>query len=43
MAVKVLIKRKVPLNKAKEIIPLFRKLRILATEQPSPVTSPARP
>ncbi|MBW2010051.1 MAG: antibiotic biosynthesis monooxygenase [Deltaproteobacteria bacterium] len=34
MAVKVLIKRKVPLNKAKEIIPLFRKLRILATEQP---------
>lgn len=34
MAVKVLIKRKVPLNKAKEIIPLFRKLRVLATEQP---------
>lgn len=34
MAVKILIKRTVPQDKAKEIIPLFRKLRALATEQP---------
>jgi heme-degrading monooxygenase HmoA len=34
MAVKVLIKRKVPADKAKEMIPLFRKMRALATNQP---------
>ena len=33
MAVKILIKRNVPADKAKEMIPLFRKLRALATEQ----------
>ncbi len=33
MAVKVLIKRVVPEGKAKEIIPLFRKMRSLATVQ----------
>ncbi len=34
MAVKILIKRAVPPDKAKEVIPLFRKLRALATGQP---------
>jgi heme-degrading monooxygenase HmoA len=34
MAVKILIKRAVPPDKAKEVIPIFRKLRALATEQP---------
>jgi heme-degrading monooxygenase HmoA len=34
MAVKVLIKRKVPADKAREMIPLFRKMRALATNQP---------
>jgi heme-degrading monooxygenase HmoA len=34
MAVKVLIKRKVAEEKAKEMIPLFRKMRALATKQP---------
>ena len=34
MAVKILIKRKVPREKGKEMIPLFRKLRTLATNQP---------
>ena len=33
MAVKVLIKRNVPIDKAREIIPLFRKMRSLATVQ----------
>jgi heme-degrading monooxygenase HmoA len=33
MAIKVLIKRRVPLEKARETITLFRQLRILATEQ----------
>jgi heme-degrading monooxygenase HmoA len=33
MAVKILIKRIVPENKAKEMIPLFRQMRILATNQ----------
>ena len=33
MAVKVLIKRIVPEEKAREIIPLFRKMRSLATVQ----------
>ena len=34
MAVKVLIKRKVPEDKAKAMIPLFRKMRIQANNQP---------
>ncbi|MBW1727141.1 MAG: antibiotic biosynthesis monooxygenase [Deltaproteobacteria bacterium] len=33
MAVKILIKRSVPENKAKEMIPLFRQMRVLATNQ----------
>lgn len=33
MAVKILIKRTVPQNKAKEMIPLFRQMRVLATNQ----------
>jgi len=33
MAVKILIKRIVPENKAKEMIPLFRQMRVLATNQ----------
>ena len=33
MAVKILIKRTVPENKAKEMIPLFREMRTLATNQ----------
>jgi len=34
MAVKILIKRTVPQDKVKETIPLFRKLRAMATDQP---------
>ena len=34
MAVKILIKRRVPGDIAKSLIPLFRELRILATNQP---------
>ena len=34
MAVKILIKRTVPEDKAKEMIPLFRQMRVLATSQP---------
>ena len=34
MAIKVLIKRQVPASKAKEMIPLFREMRALATAQP---------
>jgi heme-degrading monooxygenase HmoA len=33
MAIKVLIKRRVPLEKARETITLFRQMRILATSQ----------
>ena len=33
MAVKVLIKRKIPESKAREIIPLFRQMRSLAMNQ----------
>lgn len=33
MAVKVLIKRRVPQSKAKDMIPLFRQMRALATAQ----------
>jgi heme-degrading monooxygenase HmoA len=38
MAVKVLIRRKVPENKAREMIPLFRKMRTLANEQSGYIT-----
>ena len=38
MAVKILIKRTVPLDKAKEMIPLFRQMRVLATMQPGYIT-----
>jgi heme-degrading monooxygenase HmoA len=38
MAVKVLIRRKVPEDKAREMIPLFRKMRSLANEQPGYIT-----
>jgi len=34
MAIKILIKRSVSENKAKDMIPLVRQLRILATNQP---------
>lgn len=34
MAVKVLIKRNVPDDKAKEMIPLFRQMRALASSEP---------
>lgn len=34
MAVKILIKRKVAADRAKEMIPLFRQMRALATNQP---------
>ena len=34
MAVKILIKRTVPQDKAREIIPLFRQMRSLANNQP---------
>ena len=34
MAVKILIKRKVQAEKAKDMIPLFRQMRALATSQP---------
>jgi heme-degrading monooxygenase HmoA len=38
MAVKILIRRSVPEAKAKEMIPLFRKMRALANEQPGYIT-----
>lgn len=38
MAVKVLIRRKVPEDRAREMIPLFRKMRSLANEQPGYIT-----
>ena len=34
MAIQVLIKRTIPENKIKEVIPLFRQIRGLAMEQP---------
>ena len=34
MAVKIIIKRVVPQDKARGMIPLFRKMRTLATNQP---------
>ncbi|MGD8471718.1 MAG: antibiotic biosynthesis monooxygenase [Desulfobacteraceae bacterium] len=38
MAVKVLIRRNVPGDKAREMIPLFRKMRTLANEQAGYIT-----
>lgn len=38
MAVKVLIRRKIPENKARQMIPLFREMRTLANEQPGYIT-----
>jgi len=34
MAVKILIKRKIPAERAKQMIPLFRKMRSMANNQP---------
>lgn len=38
MAVKIFIKRTVPHDKAKEMIPLFRQMRASATNQPGYIT-----
>ena len=38
MAVKVLIRRNVPENRARKMIPLFRKMRRLANDQPGYIT-----
>jgi heme-degrading monooxygenase HmoA len=38
MAVKIMIRRNVPENKAREMIPLFRKMRRLANDQPGYIT-----
>jgi heme-degrading monooxygenase HmoA len=38
MAIKILIRRSVPEGKAREMIPLFRKMRTLANEQPGYIT-----
>jgi heme-degrading monooxygenase HmoA len=38
MAIKVLIKRRVPADKAREMITLFRQMRILATAQEGYIT-----
>ena len=38
MTVRILIKRNVPRDKAKEMIPLFREMRVLATNQPGYVS-----
>lgn len=38
MAVKILIKRKIPQSKAKAMIPLFRQMRASATSQPGYIT-----
>jgi len=38
MAVKILIRRSVPEDKAREMIPLFRKMRALANQQPGYIT-----
>ena len=34
MSVKILIKRKVPEGKAKEMLPLFKQMRVMANSQP---------
>jgi len=38
MAVKVLIKRKIPADRAKQMIPLFRQMRIQASNHPGYIT-----
>jgi heme oxygenase (mycobilin-producing) len=38
MAIKILIRRSVPEGMAREMIPLFRKMRTLANEQPGYIT-----
>jgi heme-degrading monooxygenase HmoA len=38
MAVKILIRRRVPEKLAKEMIPLFREMRTLANQQPGYIT-----
>ena len=38
MAVKILIRRRVPEDKARQMIPLFRRMRTLANEQPGYIT-----
>ena len=38
MAVKILIRRQVPQEKAREMIPLFRQMRASATAQPGYIT-----
>ena len=38
MAVKILIRRIIPENKARQMIPLFREMRTLANEQPGYIT-----
>ena len=38
MAVKILIRRKVPENKARKMIPLFREMRKMANQQPGYIT-----
>jgi heme-degrading monooxygenase HmoA len=39
MAVKILIKRRLPLDKAKDIVDVFRQLRMLAIEQEGYISS----
>ena len=38
MAIKILIRRRVPEDKAKEMIPLFRQMRMFANDQPGYIT-----
>ena len=38
MAVKILIRRKVPEDKARKMIPLFREMRKMANQQPGYIT-----
>ena len=38
MAAKILIRRNVPESKARQMIPLFRKMRTLANQQPGYIT-----
>ena len=38
MAVKILIRRKVPEDKARKMIPLFREMRSMANQQPGYIT-----
>jgi heme-degrading monooxygenase HmoA len=38
MAIKILIRRRVPEDRAKEMIPLFRQMRMFANDQPGYIT-----